>query len=156
MLCWNAYIGDFNSGEIRVFNVFDHWSFYNACVKAKKKYKDDKQAFAEEVRGWLMYYFWSKCEYETVLTHWPDGEMYELRQEMDVGDLREAMRRIGIEMMDGNVYRIKDDTPVVLRCYRKSNRFRDKKIDVYEQVHNNWEPFIDYLWEHRNELKARK
>lgn len=26
------------------------------------------------------------------------------------------------------------------------------KIDVYEQVNNNWDIFFDYVWEHRKEI----
>ena len=25
-----------------------------------------------ELRCWCMYYFWSKCEYEVIVTGWPD------------------------------------------------------------------------------------
>ena len=28
MLCWNVYVGDFNTGEMKVFNVFNHYGFY--------------------------------------------------------------------------------------------------------------------------------
>lgn len=30
-----------------------------------------------------------------------------------------------------------------------------KKIDVYEQVMNNWKPFVDYLWQKRNTYNGR-
>ena len=50
MLCWKVYVGNFNTGEIEKYNIFDHVSFYNDCVKAKKKFKDDRDGFEDEVR----------------------------------------------------------------------------------------------------------
>ena len=46
-----------------------------------------------------MYYFWSKCEWETIIYPW-------------VGDDKAA-----------------------------------KKIDVFWQLENNWNRFVEYLWE---------
>lgn len=106
MLTWNVIYGNFNSREIEIYNIFRHWAFKQDCVKAAKKFMDNKESFADEVRKSLMYYFWSKCEWEVIVQHWPNNE-----------------------------------------------RFHDKKIDVYSQVMMNWDIFIDYLWEHRKELK---
>lgn len=153
MLCWNVYVSNFNSGEIRLYNVFHHYGFYDDCVKAKKKFKDDREAFAKEVRSSLMYYFWSKCEWEIILNHWPDGEVYEMRRDMTAGKLCDAMRGIGIEYPNA---RISEDREVSVRVYLKHNRFKDEKIDVYSQVMANWDIFIDYLWNNRAQLKARK
>ena len=99
-MTWNVYVGSFNSRDIRVYNVFDHSRFMDDIRKIYKKHKDDFNAFSEEVRRSLMYYFWSKCEWEIVLTGWPP----------------------------------KDD-------------FKDKKIDVYDQIMLNWDAFIKYVWE---------
>jgi len=40
--------------------------------------------------------------------------------------------------------------------YPKDYEKHPLKIDVYEQVMNNWDVFIDYLWNNRKELKARR
>ena len=125
MLEWNVFIGGFNSREIEVHNVFNHYGFWKDLVKIAKKYKNhvlpddlkiqieaeaqDKAEFAEEVRRSLMYFYWSKCEWEVIIEHWPQHEGW-----------------------------------------------HDKKVDVYEQVRMNWDHFIDYLWEHRREIKPRK
>ena len=71
MLTWNVYIGDFNGRKIEVYNIFDHGSFYNDCLKNKRKNGKDRDVFFEEMRKDLMYYFWSKCEWEIILQHWP-------------------------------------------------------------------------------------
>jgi len=156
MLCWNVYVGDFNSGKMMLMNIFDSWSFYDACVKAKKKFKEDKEAFAEEVRSWLSYLFRGKCEWEVIVDHWPDGEWSELRQRMTVGEMHQMFMDAGRKcdswyINDKNQYK-----KIVLKVYPDDNRFLPIKIDVYDQVVNNWDIFIDYLWDHRKELKARK
>ena len=104
---WNVYIGDFNTREIRVHNVFDHWGFREDAAKLARKRSLTKEEFAVGLKHILMYYYWSKCEWEIVLQHWPPNE-----------------------------------------------RFRDEKIDVYDQVRINSDKFIDYCWEHRKEMKA--
>jgi hypothetical protein len=35
---------------------------------------------------------------------------------------------------------------IVLSDWPPSERFKKKKIDVYEQIHMNWEVFVDYVW----------
>ena len=156
MLCWNVYWSNYDNGEIEVYNIFNHWSFFEACVKAKKKFKEDKEGFADDVRGWLMYYFWSKTEWEIILSHWPDGEWSELRQQMEVGELKDILAKRGADVSS---WRLSDrviDRDVELRIYPTWLRYRELKIDVYQQVINNWDHFIDYLWNNRKELRVRK
>ena len=68
---WNVIYGDFNARRIRTYNVFDHYGFVVSCQKNAKKNKDNKEAFAEDLKRDLMYYFWSKCEWEVIVSQWP-------------------------------------------------------------------------------------
>ena len=102
---WYVFIDDFNSKSIRKYNIFDHYYFYNNCKRLAKQKDITKEQFAEKVERDLLYCFWSKCEYETVISSFPP------------------------------------DTS-----------FKEKKIDVYWQVMLNFDRFIDYLWENKNEL----
>lgn len=68
MMQYNVFMEDFNGKKIVVFNIFSHGRFREDCRKNAKKYKDDREKFLEEVRRDLKYYFWSKAEYEVVLT----------------------------------------------------------------------------------------
>ena len=74
MLEWNVYVGNFTEKKMETDNVFEHCGFVKDCQEAYKKHKDDKDAFLEEVRRSLMYYFWSKCEWEIILSLWPPRE----------------------------------------------------------------------------------
>ena len=69
-LVWNVFFESINKMKIVVFNIFNHYGFYNAVIRINKKTSDDFQ-FIIEVRKVLMYYFWSKSEYENLLTSWP-------------------------------------------------------------------------------------
>ena len=77
MLEWNVYVGNFNAKKIETHNVFRHARFVEDCRAAAKKFKDDKAAFAEEVRHSLMYYYWSKCEWEVIISHWPPAKGFD-------------------------------------------------------------------------------
>lgn len=109
MLTWKVYVSEFSSGRIKEYNIFNHAGFVDDCRKMVKKCGEDKDVFAEAVRRSLMYHYWSKCEWEIILQHWPPNE-----------------------------------------------RFRDEKIDVYDQVRLNWDIFINYLWENRKEFLKKK
>ena len=114
MLTWNVYYDDFNHRCISTENIFDHGGFFEDCVKAAKKVHiredipEEKEAFLEEVRRSLMYYYWSKCEWEIILSGWPP-----------------------------------------------SDKFREEKIDVYDQVRLNWDRFAEYVWANRREFKKK-
>lgn len=150
MLCWNVYVGDFNSGKMKLYNIFNHCAFYDDCVKAKKRFRDDQEGFAKEVRGSLMYYFWSKCEWEVVLQHWPSGEIYGLRKILTLEKMYHDLKYSEDKLFAAG------DRRFEIRVFPEHNRFVDLKIDAYQQVMNNWDVFIDYLWEHRKELRVKK
>lgn len=105
-MVWNVYIENFNKKEIETYNIFDHASFYGGVKKAYQKCKDDFNAFETKVMRELMYYFWSKCEWEIILSDWPP-----------------------------------------------SDKFRDKKVSVYDQVMLNWDTFIHYVWDTAHAMK---
>ena len=69
-MTWLAYVYDFSTKKIEVFNIFEHYSFRESVEKLKRK-KLSKNEFAEKLKRELMYYFWSKCEYEVVITSFP-------------------------------------------------------------------------------------
>lgn len=76
MLTWNVYVGDPNSKEIKVHNIFNHTGFMYDCGQAAKKYlKDhDLEELIKRIKHSLMYYYWAKCEWEIIIDHWPSSE----------------------------------------------------------------------------------
>ena len=66
---WNVYCYNTNKNSIEKFNIFNHRSFSNAIKELFSK-KLKKEEFENRVRGELMYYFWSKSEYEILISDW--------------------------------------------------------------------------------------
>ena len=77
MLEWNVYYGDFGGKKIRVGNIFDHGGFMEDCREAYKKCADNREDFLDKVRWSLMYYYWSRCEWEIVLDLWPHRDGFD-------------------------------------------------------------------------------
>lgn len=104
MLKWYVYLENVNGRSIVTYNVFKHFNFYKDVKEAINQI-ENKQDFSERIQRIARYYFWSKCEYEVLITSWI-----------------------------------------------ANNNFKDKKIDVYDQLELNWDRFIDYIWENKNEI----
>ena len=129
-LKWNVYRENWNSQKIETFNIFDHSRFYESVKKALEKF-DNKEEFSEEIRKDLLWCYWSKCEWETVITSFPPriakDEIDRLNAEFKVDT-----ERYGREPKSVYV------SPEVSR-----------KVDIYEQVRLNWDVFVDYVWSHK-------
>lgn len=126
-LKWYVYCHDFNGRKIKSFNVFAHGRFREDVEKDLKKYKN-KEEFAERLRRNLSYYFWSKAEWEVVITSWvPHITMSEL-------DRLNAEREKNIKEYNREPYSLYVNPDV------------GEKIDVYDQVMNNWDVFLDIVW----------
>ena len=74
-LIWNVYIENFNEKCIEVYNIFDNYGFYND-LKVIYNEEKDKENFLYKVNRSLMYYFWSKCEWEIILSDWPPSKKF--------------------------------------------------------------------------------
>ena len=72
-LTWNVYRYNFNSKRIETTNIFNHWRF-EEDVKSDLCRRLTKGSFEERLRRNLMYYFWSKCEHEIIVSSWPYTE----------------------------------------------------------------------------------
>lgn len=66
---WNVYIYDINQQKMADFNIFDHGNFVEYVKKAIMKFKN-KEVFANQLKSELMYYFWSKSQYEIIISPW--------------------------------------------------------------------------------------
>ena len=64
---WYVYYHDSNGQKIIKWNVFNHGSFKNEVDKLLKE-KVTKKEFIDKLERQIMYYFWSKCEYEIILS----------------------------------------------------------------------------------------
>ena len=128
---WYVYRYDFNKREIVPFNVFRHADFKEDVEEIDIKnisYKD----FKNQLDRLTLYYFWSKCEYEIVITSWPPFIIKEDAYEM-MNQFEKDSKRYERE-------------PLVVNA----NLEVGEKIDIYKQLHLNWDAFCDYVYNELN------
>lgn len=82
---WLVYYFDMNRQKMSTYNAL-------ACEKDIKKLLkkcDTKAEFAEELRKEMMYRYWSKAEWEIVISPWCGGTAEESAEKIDIyGQLR--------------------------------------------------------------------
>lgn len=66
---WYVYYHDINRRKIIKWNIFEHSTFRD---KAEDMLKENltKEEFSTQLKKALMYYMWSKSEYELILHPW--------------------------------------------------------------------------------------
>lgn len=67
---WSVLYHNVNKRQIESYDIFKNGGFRRAFYNIVQKH-EDKALFAEELWHCLMYYFWSKCEYEILIYPWP-------------------------------------------------------------------------------------
>ena len=103
-LKWNVFYYTHFGSKVDTFNVFEHDTFREYVKKIAKKVQS-KEDFAKQLKSEVMYYFWSKCEWEVLITS------LHTRNEKDT-----------------------------------------VKVDVCWQIMNNWDVFLDYVWNNKKKL----
>lgn len=131
-LSWNVF--RYNGKDIETFNIFNHSSFYKEVIGITKKYSQSKKVFADKIINVLYYYFWCKCEHEIILTSFPTY------------------------VSDEGLKKMEADRDKYLQDYGRCNFVHpyldtELKVDIYTQVMVNRVHFIDYLWNHKEEIK---
>lgn len=125
-LAYYVYTENINKHKIEKYNVLND-GIIEEILKRTEGF--DKKAFAEEVEHIIMYHYWSRAEWEVILTDWPThiapDELVRLNNEADKHE-----KEYGHEPYSMCV-----------------NLKTEEKIDVYDQVMMNWNIFIDYIWE---------
>ena len=128
---WYVYRYDFNKREIVPFNVFRRTDFKEVVEEIDIKnisYKD----FKNRLDRLTLYYFWSKCEYEIVITSWPPFITKE-----------DAYKMMNQFEKDSKRY---EREPLVINA----NLEVGEKIDIYKQLHLNWDAFCGYVYNELN------
>lgn len=80
---WNVYYYNHNQKRIAQFDIFKHTKFEREVREALAKI-DSKGDFSAELNRLVGYYYWSKAEWETVITPWVGDKSVELK--IDVAD----------------------------------------------------------------------
>lgn len=129
-LAYYVYVENINQHKIEKYNVLNDGIITKIVERTKMIV--NKEAFAEEVELILRFYYWSRCEWEIILTEWPARVTYD--EILRLNNEADSFKR----EHNHEPYTLSTK----LRIY--------EKVDVFKQVKLNWELFIDYLW---NNLK---
>lgn len=140
MAGWNVYYHSWNANEFKKLNILkEHGSFVEYIKKHKKKYKDNKEEFANKLRSELMYYFWSKSEWEVIITK-KDGRII-------MTPWCGRKEDIELDVTDNEDFDwISFYNWMADKKYGKDGSI---KIDVYDQVWYRWDEFVDYCWNNK-------
>ncbi len=82
---WYVYCEDLNGNSIKKFNIFNHYGVMEDLKKLDKKIKDYDE-FCKKFNTTLMYYYWSKCEWEVIISDWPPSKRDPKEIKVDVYD----------------------------------------------------------------------
>lgn len=135
-LKWNVYRYSINRDKIEPFNIFEHYSF-SEYVKHAMKLKD-KDEFIGRLKSELMYYFWSKSEWELIVEITEDNRVF-------------LAPWCGCREPDRVKIDVTDDTTIDWKGFAgvhiARQRYKTKaKVDVFDQVMFEWEKFVEYVW----------
>lgn len=83
---WYVYYHDFNHDKLIKWNIFNNWVFKEAVEKLIKDKNITKKEFSEQIKGQLMYRFWSKCEYEIVISSLHFSSKHGVEEKIDIYD----------------------------------------------------------------------
>lgn len=144
---WNVYYYDSNSRKIKPFNIFKHGGFNQDVEKYLKKYKD-KDEFAEHLKSSLMYFFWSRAEYELIIEITENNHIF-LSPWCGCSEPEKAK----IDVTNDKNFNWKD----FAEEHIKKQVYKNKaKIDIYDQVMSNWGEFVDLCWNSKRRRKSKE
>lgn len=134
---WNVLYYDINRNEISTYNIFRHSGFNKYVKEAFEKCKT-KEEFAEILRRELMYYFWSKVEWELIIELDEDNHIF-------------LIPWCGCRNPEEIKIDVTNDTSFDWMGFAKKNIERqiyknEAKIDVYNQIEYVWDNFLEYVW----------
>lgn len=127
MLSWNVFWEDFNKREIVYYDIFKSGHWEKKAKELKKEYPEFED-WSKEFKAELMYQYWSRSEYEVIITSWPPyidiEEIDKLQQEVENRE----------KVWGSKILRINPRLTTT------------RKIDIFEQLNMNWEVFANYVW----------
>ena len=134
-MTWTVKHFNFNKNIIEDYNPLKH---YDDWIKKHKKKCVTKAEFAEALKREMMWRFWSKCEWELIISTDDKNNIW-LSPWVGCNNIEEAK----INVTNDNTF----DWRNFAEKHIKSQIFgNEAKIDVYDQLEWKWEEFVDYIW----------
>lgn len=133
-LTWTVKYHNCNSDKICDYDILKYETDF--IRKLKKKANGDKEYFAKELRSHMQYHYWSKCEWEIIIS-----------KNNDVVILSPWISR-NPEAVSISV----DNSTFDWTGFADEHIYPGKyeaKIDVFDQIVYRWDEFVDYCWNTR-------
>lgn len=147
-LKWDVYYYDVNKNKIEALNILKQHGSFNEYIKKEFKKCKTKEEFAETLRRELMYYFWSKAEWELIIEITEDNRIL-------------LIPWCGCRNPEEVKIDVTDDANFDWRGFAekhiKRQIYKNKaKIDVYDQVNYMWDDFLELVWNSKRRRKKKE
>lgn len=133
---------DMNKQAIIDYNPF---KYYDGWIKKQKKKCNTKAEFAEVLRRELQYRFWSKSEYELIITKEKDGSIW-LSPWVGCYD----PEKVKINVTNDTTFDWKGFAEEHINKQIFNNR---AKIDIFDQYMFYFDELVTYLWTTRQKYQ---
>lgn len=142
-LKWNVFYYDIYSNKITTYNIFRHDGF-NKYLKRELKECKTKEKFAEALRREIMYYFWSRAEWELIIELTEDNRIF-------------LTPFIGCRKPEEAKIDVTNDTSLdwngfARKHINKQIHKNEAKIDVHDQIVYTWDNFLEYVWNNKEKV----
>ena len=144
-LSWIVDYYDFNRNKISYHDVL---KYREDGIKKMRKKCETKEEFAEKLRREMMYYYWSKCEWEMIITKTEDNHII-LTPWCGCKNPDE----VAIDVTDNTDFDWNGfaDKHIKRQIYKNS-----AKIDVWDQIEHRWKEFVDYVWNYHFKYQRKR
>ena len=134
-LSWLVLYHNPNTDKIEYYNILKYTEDF---IKKLKKKCDNKKDFSEKMRQEMMYYYWSKCEWELVVEIDNDNHIW-----LNPWVGCRKPENVRIDVTDREDF----DWKGFAKEHINKQIYENKaKIDVFDQLEWKWNEFIDFCW----------
>ena len=132
------------NSNAKQFQSYDVLKYKEDFIKKLKKKVTSREEFTEKMKFEMMYYFWSKCEWEVILSNINNR----IIMSPWVGP-----EDITLDVTDKEDFNWVDFFNKQSEHYVNKNRI---KIDVWDQINYKFDEFIDYCWKFHHKWQRNK
>lgn len=134
-LSWLVTYYDCNANKIKYYDILKYREDF---IKKLKKKCATKEEFAEKMQREMMYYFWSKAEWEMIIEIDDDSRVWLIPW---CGCRDPENVRVDVSEKEDFDWRGFAEKHIGKQIYKNK-----AKIDVFDQLEWRWDEFIDYCW----------
>ena len=142
---WMVLYHNINSDKIEQYNIL---KYREDDIKKMRKESENKKGFSEKLKRELMYYYWSKCEWEMIISKTEDNRIV-LTPWCGCRNPDE----VAIDVTDDNNFNWIGFADYILERKGRDNK---AKIDVWDQIEFKYDVFLDYVWNYRFKYERKK